>query len=86
MRASHLALLLDGVADMGFSLSPSFLPGEGLLELHQQLYQQPGVAQECLGGARDCSAEQQTCSHRDVTADREPGIECLGLFSPVSSY
>lgn len=39
-----------------------------------------------LGGARDCSAERQTCSHRDVTADREPRIECLGLFSPVSSY
>lgn len=79
MRASHLALLLDKVADVEVSLSPCFLAGEGLW------CQQPKALQQGSGSTRDCSAEQQTCGHSDVPVVCEPRMECHELLFLITS-
>lgn len=63
MRASHLALLFNMVADVEVSLLPCFSTG--------RLGKDSGASsqeshREFLGSTKHCSTEEQICGHRVV--------------------
>lgn len=63
MRASHLALLLNTVADVEVSLSPRFLPGS--------LGKSSGASSQeshgkFTGSTKHCSTDEQICGHGAV--------------------